>query len=233
MKKEQVQQELAEKGLKWVGEDYKNLQTPLKLVCDNNHEIFECLKNIRKKTWKCPHCNDSTSVQAIEKKGIRILSLDNATHNCGWAIIENGKPISSGTHRVVASDTIQRIAEVKEWFTLLCKTYEVDVCGFENVYYSGNPQTLIVLSMLLGTLCVDAYERNYKLYCMSASEWRSIVGLRPAKRTTEAFKRAAQQEVRVRFGMNVSQDTAEAIMIGLAVEKKYKIESVQKAGFGY
>ena len=35
MKKEQVQQELAEKGLQWVGEDYKNLQTPLKLVCDN------------------------------------------------------------------------------------------------------------------------------------------------------------------------------------------------------
>lgn len=234
-KKEDIIKELRDKGIEWVSGDYQNLSSSLYLRCEHGHEFFDSLKRIRLKTWKCPQCESDSNeptVKVPNKENLRVLALDNAMNRCGWAIIENNQPIAHGTHATSASNNIEKISEVKQWFLHLMKTYDVDVIGLENVFYQGNPQTLIVLSMLLGVLAVTSYEEKQVLYIFSAGEWRSITGIKPQKRARDNYKQMAQQKVRTDYGMQVSQDTAEAILIGIATEKKYKYDQATKSGFG-
>lgn len=233
-KHDSIRAELAEKGLKWIGGEYKNLDSPLELQCNEGHIFFASRKMVRRKSFVCPICSEEKdiSIKKIPKNGLRVLSLDNATVRCGWAVLENRKPLVYGTHTAKSTDNLERISEVKAWFQMLLTSYEIDVIGFENVFYSGNPQTLIVLSMLLGVLTNSAHEKRYPQYCFGANEWRSKIGIKPQKRVRDNFKAMAQAYVRDNFGINVGQDTAEAICIGVATHDSYVYDLAAKSGFG-
>lgn len=231
---ENIKQELATKGLKWISGEYKNLDSPLELQCIEGHNFFASRKMTRRKSFQCPVCSEETHVvvKKIPKNGIRTLGLDNATIKCGWGVLENNVPIAYGTYTAKSKDLLERIAEIKAWFTMLTDTYEIDVIGFENVFYSGNPQTLIILSMLLGVLTNSAYEKHFMQYLWGANEWRSKIGLKPQKRARDNFKVLAQNYVRDNFQINVGQDTAEAICIAIATYNAYKYDLAAKSGFG-
>lgn len=225
--------EIAKKAeFEYVSGEYKNLKTVLMFKCKNNHVVPFTVEKLRR-TPSCPVCTQFAQKDKAEtemgnilaKKGYRIMAMDNATKTSGWAILEDGKPVESGVFEADRSkDPTERIVEVSHWLSGMLYAWEVDTLGLENVQYEGNPQTLILLSKLLGVLEVTGYEVLHKLpIVVSVNTWRSYCGIKGANRIKK--KEAAQNYVREKFGIVASQDRAEAICLGVYVASQSRFET--------
>ena len=97
--------------------EYKNLDTILKLKCEKNHCIEASIKTIRNALFKCPFCVGEESVNinnnadvVPEKNGFRIIAIDNATENVGVSIYDNKKLTYYHLYHI-EGDTISRISK--------------------------------------------------------------------------------------------------------------------------
>lgn len=224
---EEVVEELQSLGYKYVDGEYKNLDSPLEVVCNKNHETITTLKKLRRDPT-CPICEMYSQIHLEEasvdvppptKKGRRILALDNATKVVGYAIFEDGELISSGVKEVPeSSNSTKRIASVKHWMVAIIKHWKIDVLGLEDVYYSGNPQTCILLSKLLGVLENAGAELDLEVHTVLPGTWRRYCNIKGRKRSVQ--KENAQRYVQKTHGVIASQDKADAICLGSYVLSK-------------
>lgn len=79
-------------------DEYKNLDTVLHLECTKGHRVDASLRVVRNANFCCPFCagNESVSekvsnITPPNKKGYRIIAIDNATENAGLSIFDDGK----------------------------------------------------------------------------------------------------------------------------------------------
>jgi Holliday junction resolvasome RuvABC endonuclease subunit len=231
---EEIKEEFAGRGYDYLEGEYKNLDSPLTVKCKKGHEIIISLSKVRKDPT-CPVCEMYSQIENEEhkldvpprKEGMRILALDNATIKSGYAIFEGENLLTSGVKEIDSKlDGIQRIAHIKEWLISIIKLWEIDVVGLEDVYYSGNAQTLIVLSKLLGVLENTAYELTSGVYVVGAGTWRKHCGIKGRKR--EVRKENAQKYVKENFGIIASQDKADAICLGSYVLSRERFGEIVK-----
>lgn len=218
---EKVKQELEEIGLEYVNGEYLNLKSILTVRCHEGHEFLTSLAQARKGA-PCPICFQYDNQDVLEskletppvKQGRRILAIDNATKKTGFAIFENGEYISGGVKTSAGNDSASKIAEMKQWLISMILLWEIDEVGLENVYYSNNnPQTLITLSKLLGVLENAVYELLHKPpVIVAAVTWKSHSGVKGKNRDQQ--KENAQKVVKARYGLAVSSDLADAILLG-------------------
>ena len=215
-----VKQEIEDAGLEYVSGEYSNLKSILTVKCHEGHEFLTSLQQIRKGA-PCPTCFQYENMDSLEekmitppvKKGVRILAVDNATNTTGFAIFENGQYLYGGIKKAQKNPTAQRIAEMKQWFISMILLWEIDVVGLEQVQYQGNAQTLITLAKLLGVLENAAYEVTHKIpYVVPSVTWKSFSNVKGKNR--DAQKENAQKTVKARFGILVSTDLADAILLG-------------------
>jgi len=217
---EAVKQELEEHGLEYIEGEYLNLKSPITVKCHEGHEFLTSLHQVRRGS-PCPICFQYDNMDLIEskmetppvKKGIRILAIDNATKKTGFAIFEDGDYLFGGVKETQKVDTSTKIADMKQWFVSMLLLWDIDVVGLENVQYQGNAQTLITLAKLLGVLENASYEIMHKQpYVVAAATWKSYSGVKGAKRQQQ--KENAQLIVKARYGLSVSSDLADAILLG-------------------
>ena len=226
-----VQSDLENAGWQLISTTYKNLKTPLDMVCPKGHAIQETYENWRKK-HECSACAKAAAKLSIRNKippanpnAYRILALDAATETSGYSIYDDGKLVAYGTFTVAyTNDSTARINQVKHWLDSICAECKPNVIGIEGIQYQQQHgvKTFQTLANLQGVLLDYCYEcRNkYEYGIVTSSAWRSHLGINNADKRENA-KQKAQSYVKLMFGVSATQDEADAICIGKYFATKF------------
>lgn len=151
-----------------------------------------------------------------------ILALDQATRTSGWAMFENSHLIDFGKFTFDDDDVFNRIQKVCLKLLALCKENNPDKVILEDIALQGqtnNVQTFKVLAQLQGALIYVCKEFSIPFEIWSPNQWRAECNfLKGNEKNRNAQKKIAQQWVLNQFGAKCTQDEADAICIGYAVD---------------
>ena len=144
---------------------------------------------------------------------LKLMAFDQSTTATGWCVMEmkTARIIESGVILPKKNDeTIDRITYTIKRCLNLVRTNEVAFVFIEGVQVQRNPRVYEVLAKLAGSLEVMLYESGYLVNVVKASEWRKRVGIKGRKRAD--VKKEAIEMVKELYGLDVSEDEAEAIL---------------------
>lgn len=162
-----------------------------------------------------------------------ILALDLSSKSTGWAIFENKQLLDHGCITSASQDLIKRIHIMSDGVNdILLKYPNIKTVIAEEVrpeggYGVGNQKThkaLMWLQAAIAFLLHDNYSKVNLEYTYPSS-WRAQLGIkngRGIKRTS--LKEADIAFVKDKYNINVNDDEADAICIGLAYLKEDKEE---------
>lgn len=154
-----------------------------------------------------------------------LLSLDLSTKSSGWAVFNNGELIDYGCITASSTDLIKRIHKMTDEInSLVFNKYPINKIVAEEVrpeggYGVGNQKTHKALMWLQAAVAFMLHD-NYptvELEYIYPSSWRASLGIkngRGIKRQT--LKEADIEFVKNKYRINVNDDVADAICIGLA-----------------
>ena len=223
-----VLNDLEEKGWSLLSTEYKNLKTPLKMKCPEGHIVEDTFEHWRKRC-SCEQCiaGDPYKVKQnkIPKKNsgtYRILALDAATHVTGYSVYDNGTLVGYGTYKTVSEDTTSRINEVKKWLVQAITEWLPDFIGVEHIQLQNfgvnknqqQVETYRILANLQGVLLDTIFEIDLPCELVYSSTWRKTCDINEGNSTRENKKKAAQDKVFSWYGLQCTQDEADAICIG-------------------
>ena len=205
--------------------DYKTLDTPLDIVCANGHEIKIPFRTIRDERFKCLMCEGVNSLgtyifskEPPIKSGKRIVSIDNATKHAGVAVFDNGKLV----HYELATfegETIDRLIANRDYIAnTIIKKWQPDLVVLEDIQLQDNVQVFKFLAMLRGSTEIVLREHKINYETVLSAKWRSHFMI-SGKRVAE--KAQAIDKVMSMYGVVVTDDIAEAILIG-----KYAVDVI-------
>lgn len=156
---------------------------------------------------------------------MKILALDLSTKSSGWACFNNGQLTTHGCIVSASTDLIKRIHVMTDGVkTILNQEPEIQRLIIEEVrpeggYGVGNQKThkaLMWLQAAIAFLIHDEFP-SIEIEYIYPSSWRATLGIkngRGIKRTT--LKEADIAFVQNKYNINVNDDEADAICIGLA-----------------
>lgn len=153
-----------------------------------------------------------------------ILSLDVSTKSSGWAYFENGELKDHGCITSSSTDVIKRIYIMRDGISAILDKYKVSKVVVEEVrpeggYGVGNTHTHKMLMWLQAAIAFMMHDLfpHIDLEYIYPSSWRATLGIkngRGIKRTS--LKQADIDFVKEKYDINVNDDEADAICIGLA-----------------
>lgn len=224
-----VQNALETEGWKLVSDTYKNLKTPLEMICPEGHKQEQTFEQWRKHKI-CDICmaGDPYKVKKnkVPKKSTdvsRILALDAATGVTGYSIYDNKVLVGYGTFKTSASlPATERINQVKNWLKAALKEWEPDFVGVENIQLQSygpkaaqvQVKTFQTLANLQGVILDTIFEACIDSELVYPSEWRSYCGVNDGDSHREAKKKQAQAKVKIWYDIDCSEDESDAICIG-------------------
>lgn len=182
-------------------------------------ECPTCGQNIYKKT--------SEDTKIIPKKGKnRILALDQASHDCGWSILDDGQLIKYGFHSVSSDEETERINKLKAWFISMINNWKPDYVALEGIQFqdevSGGPKMGITvfqtLARLQGVLMDVCFELKIPFEVCSTNTWRAHCKVKGRVRADK--KKSMQLIVKEKYDISVTNDEADAIGIGIYMADK-------------
>ena len=237
-----VRNALEADGWQLTSEVYKNLKTPLEMICPKGHKQEQTFDNWRKHKL-CDIClaGDPYKVKKnkVPKKGTntqRILALDAATNITGYAIYDDKVLVGFGIFKTTASlPTTERINQVKNWLKAAIKEWQPDFIGIENIQLQKygtkatdvQVKTFQTLANLQGVLLDIIFEACIDHELVYPSEWRSYCCINDGDQHRDPKKKQAQAKVKIWYNMDCSEDEADAICIG-----KYFCGKIKKSNWG-
>lgn len=230
---EQITKEITDKGFKVVDiSNYQNVKTPLKIKCKHEHEIEADLFSIRKKTFRCPNCHGG-EIEILEnppqKKGYRVIALDNATQNMGVSIFDDGELVYFTLLKFNGTDFDKRMVRIRDVVVdVIIEEWQPDHLVFEDIQYQNNYNTYKKLAMLLGMLTVEANSREIPNALVPPVTWRSHFQI-SGNRT--AVKNKAINLIAEMYNKIVIDDIAEAILLGRYFCDKHLYQHIRKRAF--
>ena len=102
----------------------------------------------------------------------------------------------------------------------IIEKYQPDFIVFENVQFQKNYGTFQHLSQLQGIIMALLFEKNIGFQIIEPTAWKSVAGVKGRKRTEQ--KSSAIQIVKDKYNLEVSEDEADAILIGFWAINKLK-----------
>jgi Holliday junction resolvasome RuvABC endonuclease subunit len=162
---------------------------------------------------------------------MKICSLDLSSKASGYAIIENRTLIDSGVVTASGTDAIARIKKMSgQIASILAKHKDIDVLVMEEVRPAddnGNRKNLHTHKILMYVqaamvfLMHELYS-NIQIEYLYPSEWRAECGIPNGRGIyREQQKQMDIAFVKQLFNLDVSDDEADAIGIGVAYAKKH------------
>ena len=223
-----VRNALEAEGWKLVSEVYKNLKTPIEMLCPAGHKQEQTFDQWRKHKI-CDICmaGDPYKVKKnkVPKKGTdtqRILGLDAATGVTGYSIYDDKVLVGFGTFKTNSTlPAVERINQVKKWLEAAIKEWQPDYIGIENIQLQGlgshgsyQVETYRALANLQGVLVDTIFEAKID-YCLAySSQWRKYCNISEGERQRDNKKKQAQEKVKLWYQQDCTQDEADAICLG-------------------
>lgn len=169
-----VNLELANKGLILASDspEYKNLNSHIKVMCTKGHVFITTLASIRLANFACPVCVGNKTkgfakmpTEVPEKKGLRIMGIDNATYNMGVSLFDDGKLVYFDLVRFKSDDHVVRLNQIRDFLEdTVVKNWEPDIIQFEDVQHQNSYASYEVLIKLIGLLEMTAQRAGVKYY---------------------------------------------------------------------
>lgn len=148
-------------------------------------------------------------------KKIKILCFDQATRITGYSIFENNKLITYGTLKSNLNEKnyIERLKKMSDNIINLIENIKPDYVVIEDVQYQNNQLTYKQLSQLQGVIMAYLFKINIGFTIIEPSAWKAFCNIKGKKR--EEQKANTIKFVKAKFGVDVSEDEADAISIGV------------------
>ena len=155
---------------------------------------------------------------------MNILSLDLSTKSSCWAIFIDGELINYGCITSASTDLIKRIYIMKDEIQKLLTENKIDKIVVEEVrpeggYGVGNQKTHKALMWLQAAIAFMVYDFDKKIEIeyIYPSSWRATCGIKNGRGIVRStLKEADIAFVKDKYGLDVNDDVADAICIGLA-----------------
>lgn len=223
LKYEDIKLEVESEGWQLISDSYTNLKTQMQFQCPNKHDNYFTMEYWRRHK-ECPICKANKYYQMNDtapkkdKKAHRILAFDQAANTSGWSVFDDlelvkfGKWTSTGTH------STEKIAKTKHWVANMIQTWKPDLIVFEDIQLQKSEEgveevvTYKKLAHLQGVLKNYCYENGFIYKIVPPGTWRSYSSIRGKSRNDK--KKNAQIKIKSLYDINVTQDEADAILIG-------------------
>lgn len=188
--------------------------------CPNDHENYYTMEYWRRHK-ECPICKSNKYYRmndtAPKSSGFRILAFDQASITSGWAAFDNNELIKFGSWTSDGSHSTDRIMKTKNWFANMIQIWKPNLVVLEDIQlqkFDGGEQVLTYkkLAHLQGVLENYCYENGYIYKVVPPATWRAYNEVKGKSRSDK--KRSAQLIIKNLYDLNVSQDEADAILIG-------------------
>ena len=155
---------------------------------------------------------------------MNILSLDLSTKSTGWAYFEENELKAHGCITASSTDLINRIQKIINELKIASKDFKISKVVVEEVrpeggYGVGNLKTHRALMWLQAAVAFWIHDEmpSIDIDYIYPSSWRATLGIkngRGIKRMT--LKEADIEFVKNKYDIDVNDDEADAICIGLA-----------------
>lgn len=218
---EELSREIEAKGFKLISkyEQYKNISSFILIECEKGHKIQTNLKAIRNSNFACAFCAGKatkakfvSSVEVPKKQGYRIIGFDNASHNMGVAIFDNGKLVYYRLLRFTEGTAIQRLNKIRDFLEdEIIQNWEPDFIQIESVHHKNNYNLYEVLTKLHGIFEMACDRFGIDFDSVRSSQWRGHFVIN--SRSREKDKESAIKLVKDMYQIDVNDDVAEAILI--------------------
>lgn len=144
-----------------------------------------------------------------------ICGIDASSNKTGIAIFENGQYIEHtliDLHKI--KDPDKRIPKMMVEICKYIKKYMPDKIIMEKSMMKNNIDTVQKLSNIAGAVMLYAATKNIEFQHVYPSEWRKKIGLQQSTQIKrEALKEEAVMAVKQEYGIDVTDDEAEALLI--------------------
>lgn len=144
---------------------------------------------------------------------MKILALDQSTNVNGYSIWENAQLKDFGHFKTEDKDKVLKMADVGTAVKELINKHSPDYAIIEGVQFQKNYKVYSTLSQLQGFLFAIFMQVEQPFIVIEPTSWKSFseINLRNKR---EAQKAEAIQIVKTLFGEDVTEDEADAILMG-------------------
>jgi Holliday junction resolvasome RuvABC endonuclease subunit len=168
-----------------------------------------------------------------------MMTIDASTTATGMAIFDNAvyqDVISLDLDdKKTGKKTIMetRFPIMAKWMYENVISYKPDIIYIEETVVQRNAEEQRFLTRLQGVIYVYCMEHDCEFNTIRPTEWRKYAGIDQGKKQRKELKAAALELVKTKYGLIVTEDEAEAILIGYAVINKFEeLEEIIKKKAG-
>ena len=153
----------------------------------------------------------------------RVLAFDQSTKISAYSEFIGGEYVECDyidLHKM--KDTSERVRAMGVELCEVIKKYNPDKVVLEEVAQQSNPMTLKLLARIQGVIIGFCAAHNIDTYIVEPSKWRSVLKFKQGSGVKrEELKAQAINYVKDNYGLELSEDSCEAICINEAAHKIY------------
>lgn len=202
---------------------YKNLSSSISVRCSKGHLFNTTMNEVRAVSFCCPQCESrigtkiSKTVPPKQPGVRRIIAFDQATENFGLSIFDNGELVFCQLYRF-SGDVMSRIVKIRKFLQdIVIKEWKPDRIMMEDIQFQAGQYgqgvlTFKILAMLFGVIQELMKESNVLYEAVSPNVWRKYAGT--CGKTRQEEKTLSKALVKKIYGIDVTDDVAESILIG-------------------
>lgn len=147
----------------------------------------------------------------------KLLALDQSSKITGWSIFEDSKLVDYGKFEFKDDDIAQRLLKIVTRVKELIAENGITEVVIEDIQMqnniANNVQTFKILAQVQGAILILLAQLNISYSIVLASSWKSTLGIKGKNRAEQ--KKSAQQYIKNKYELDVAQDIADSICIGL------------------
>ena len=155
-------------------------------------------------------------------KNNRIISIDSSTKKSAYAVFDDENYTMSELIVCNEKDMDERFKNMSLNLLNILSNQKPNVVYIEDTVVPRNVQTQRFLTRLQGVVYAYCVMNGCEFHKIRPTVWRKLVGIIQGKKKRDELKKAAIKLVMDKFGMIVSDDEAEAVLIGIAAIRQSK-----------
>lgn len=144
---------------------------------------------------------------------MKILALDQSTNVNGYSIWNNDELSAFGHFKSQGEKSILKMEDIYLQIKELIKNNAPDYVVIEGVQFQKNYKVYSILSQLQGMLFSLFFQEDTPFFVVEPTSWKSFSKLN-LKNKREEQKKEAIETVKNLFGKVVTEDEADAILLG-------------------